>query len=308
MNPSLRFVFLFSFFYLTCRGESINVERLSLRVTYIQDAEKLSKGAFAVENGEWDTFEPKTDLAVSPSDTILAQVSCVDSSGNPVQPAQASLRIVDEATEPPTDTIWPLKQRRQEMRREVSLQHETKADHVFWRTGVPYSVQLIVGDTRLERSVVWTVTTGFVVNSTIPSKAPRGVFDFDLAVRKNSLPEFDSTRPENRKQVPFAIVAIFTILAMMPIFGLLAMWSQLGALSIKPYKSFSSKMNVILFEVCLAGHAAALGMFWVQWNIVTTWKVMAAIMVPTLYFGHQALGFVASGENEVAKLNRKKQL
>lgn len=308
MNRPLKCIFLFSLFFLSCCGESIQVERLSLRVTYVQDAEKLSKGTFAVENDEWNSFEPTSDLAVSPSDTLVAQASCIDKSGDPVQPTQASLRIVDESTVPPTDTIWPLTQRRQEMRREVSLKHETKVDHEFWRSGVPYSVQLIVGDPRLERGVVWTVTTGFIFNSSIPSKVPRGVFDFDLAVRKNSLPEFHSTVPENRKQVPLTVVITFTILSMVPIVGLLAMWSKLGALSSKPHSSVSSRLNILLFEICLIAHAAALGMFWVQWNIVTTWKVMAVIMVPTLYFGHRALGFVASRDNSAAHNNHKKQL
>ncbi len=285
---------------ITCScgsAKSIKLDRVALRVSYVQDAEKLQRINVAADSVDVKSETPAVDsVNVSLSDTLIAQVVCSDNDGSVMHPVQAQLRISDESMMPPVDTIWPLTQRRNELRREISLESESRVDRDFWKPNVPYTVQIIVGDPKLAESVIWTVTRKLTL-STAYGKKRRGVFDFDLAVHKSLEPEFDTPIPKARKDAPISIIAAFTALSLIPLLVLLAVWGHSGALSIELPLQSRQRFESILFQLCLVAHAITLTLFWVQWNIVTTWKVMAMLMIPSLYFGRSSIAFIATRQH-----------
>lgn len=274
------------------------MEHVSLRVSYVQDAEKLQRITLVADS---DSLKENKDavesIMAAPTDTIVASVKCVDADGKSVQPVQSVLRISDESSYPPLDSVWPLTTRRNELRREVALPQEIRADNEFWKPNTPYTVQIVVGDARLDTSIVWTATRSLLFNSSEAFERlskKRGVFDFDLSVRKTLQPEFDTPLPPKVKEAPLPIVLAFSILSVVPLFALLFVWNRMGAFSLQLPSKAGQRFSLFMFELCLLGHTGALVMFWVQWNIVTTWKAMGVLMVPTLIFGHSALGDAAT--------------
>ena len=277
-----------------CAARSLSVDRVAFRVSYVQDAEKLQRISVAADSFDLRTKQPLLDsVDASLSDTIVAQVVCRDSDGKVAHPTQAVLRIADESAVPPVDTIWPLNRRRNELRREISLEFESRVDRAFWRRNVAYTVQIIVGDRELGESVVWTITREFKLDSAYEEKK-RGVFDFDLAIRKSIKPEFDTPIPGARKEAPLSIVSTFSLLSIAPLVCLLIVWGRIGALTITIPRKSKERFDTIMFQLCIAAYIVVLTMFWVEWNIVTTWKVMGLLIIPSLYFGKSSLAFIAT--------------
>ncbi len=288
---------------------TLKVDRLSFRLSYVADAEKLQRASAFAEGDEVYAVGAPDGIVAHPSDTIVAQVSCVDDNRDTVFPEQAMLRFVDTTSAyPQLDSIFPLTEKRFEMRKEISLAAEIRADREFWHADGVYRVELIIGDSRRPKGVVWTVCETFSFNPELGNAfavKPRGVFDFDMSVKKSLLPEFITALPAPEKQAAPWIVNLFTCLSVLPLFCLLLIWSRMGVLRLQLPDSGKERICVLLFQLCLIGHVVILSMFWLKWNILLTWQAIGLNMVPTVYFGHQILSAKASRDYLLEKVNKK---
>lgn len=291
--------------FAAAKSEGLRVDRISLRLNYVMDAEKLQRASAIASGDELSGVGAPDGIVAHPTDSVVVQVGCVDSAGEAAYPDQAMLRFVDVSKAyPQPDTIFVLAEKRSEMKKDVSLKKEVAADLDFWRHDAVYKVEVIVGDPRLAKSVSWTVTESFrFCDDCGPAfvAKPRGVFDFDMSVKKTLLPEFITALPEAEKEAPVLIVQAFTALSILPLLGLLWAWSRLGVFPLRLPSSAKEKLSLFLFQLCLVGHVAVLVMFWLKWNIVLTWKAIGVNMVPTLYFGHQILSAKATRDYLVEK-------
>lgn len=274
---------------------SIKLERASIRLSYLSQQERLTRRAASAEAPDFAAIgAPYVTAEVD--DTLLVQASCVDAATSETAHAQqAFLRFVRKDTG--LDSVYVMKKKGFESRLELSLKKEIRADHSFWTREATYRVEVVVGDTRMDSGVSWVAIDALSFGNGPPGPfgvASSGVFDFDVGVKRSVLPEFSSKRPPEEKQAPFiaVVLALFALLGPFPL--VFVAWGRLGVFPFKMPEGAQEKSSVVGFELCLLGHMFALTMFWLKWNIVFTWKVMAAIMVPTLFFGHRVLSTSAS--------------
>jgi Oligosaccharyltransferase subunit Ribophorin II len=290
------------FALLTCHAAAdpaIKLERAGMRLTYTVSQEKRTRASASVDGPAFSVGSVPSVIA-HPDDTLVAQASCVDQSDAavPAHPQQAFLRVVRVADG--NDAVYVMRKKSIEMRAELSLRKEIRADREFWRVGDAYRVEIVVGDTRMVEGVTVVVVESLTFDGESTSvlnvfRAPTGnVFDFDVGVKKFLLPEFTSPVAPGEKQAPFVAVMVALAALAAPFPFVFVAWGQLGVFPLTLPESMCERTMVVGFESCLLGHIAALVMFWLRWNIVYTWKVLVLLMVPTLFFGHKVLSAGAS--------------
>lgn len=265
-------------------ADSLQVSKVTFKATYIAHGEKASRtrlstdGATIREVGDGDS-RPMDLLS---TDSITVQATITDNNGSPTAIEQAFLRFVDVATG--RDNLFIMRRRGQDIKIDLDLKREIKADLDFWKSLNAYRIEVVLGDVRLARSLTWVVTNEMRFTDSEGAsfiRPPKGVFDFDVGVSKTLLPEFESPIPKGEKRAPKSAVISATISVIVPLLVLLMIWMHMNVFSFDKCKDFEA---VVGLQICVVLHIAAMVMFWLQWNIVTTWKVMAGIMVPTLIF------------------------
>lgn len=286
------------------------VDRIGFRLNYVKHDERLQRVNVAAEGNSFSTVGAPDGIKAQPTDTIVVRVSCVDDKGEPAYPQQAFLRFVDVSSGVDAeDTIFVLAQKNIEMRKEISLRSEISADKRFWRQDATYRVEVIVGDVRLPKGIAWVVTEAMTFDasdSSLFKVKPRGVFDFDVGIKKKLLPEFITPLPPTERKAPSWIVFAFTIASLLPLCFLVLAWVRLGVFPLQFPTDKKELICWILFEICLLCQVAALIMFWLKWNIVRTWQVIGVLMIPTLFFGHHALAAKATRDAKAAKVHQKR--
>lgn len=255
----------------------------------MQVGEKIHRYRAATDRQSINQPATYDQVQIQPTDSISCQATFLDDDQEPAATTQAFLRF--ENRQSGADNIYLLRKRGRDMKVDVNLAREIKADLQFWRHNDTYLVQLIMGGLELDSSTTWSITDNmrFKEASTDAFKEPaRGVFDFDVSVKKSLLPEFISpiTPPEKRAHHLLIIAALAGVLLPIPV--LLFGWWKMGVFPLR-LKSDDKGMLVVGFELCVLAHIAALAMFWLKWNIVTTWKVMAVLMIPTYLLGRKLL-------------------
>lgn len=272
-------------------GEAaIAFDRASVRISYVSQAERLTRHTFSAD-GLDEISTGGLEAIVDPDDTFLAQAACASAeSGEKAYPQQAFLRFVREDTG--ADSMYVMQQKSIGMRVELAMKKEIRDDKKFWSHDAIYRVEIIVGDTQMTAGISWVAIKRMKFSSGSASvfKPPAGgVFDFDVGVKKSLLPEFSSPLPHEEKQAPSVaiLVALVALLAPFPL--VFVAWARLGVFPMSVPGGATERMFAFGFEICLLLHVAALTMFWLQWNIVHTWKVMATIMPPTIFFGQKTL-------------------
>ncbi|KAA8490959.1 Dolichyl-diphosphooligosaccharide--protein glycosyltransferase subunit 2 [Porphyridium purpureum] len=162
----------------------------------------------------------------------------------------------------------------------------------YWKHQHVYSFELLLGDTSTENAIVYQVISALRVDfrKPPPPLPTPGVFDFDMSVKKEPQPEFRWELPAPRSSPPMAIIAVFTVLAVLPMLGFVgASASVLGCFPLAIPKSGPALAAFAVFFACLTVIAGILFMFWLRWNILTTWKVLAVALIPTVISGQKVL-------------------
>lgn len=269
---------------------SISLVKTSFKLNVVRDGERIHQ--------LWLTAEPDTisqtaspdGFQVSNGNSISVQASFEGADGEPAFVRQLFVRFVNKRTK--QDNLFLVKRKGRDMRADVVPKTEIKSDAEFWVHDDSYAVELVMGDLHMKESTTWTITENMrFAEDAAPmfSRPERGVFDFDVSVKKYLLPEFVSPipAPEKKASLPAIVVALISVLLPFPL--LLIVWTKLGVFPLEFPKESSERLYFLGFEACLLGHLVSLVMFWVKWNIVTTWKVVGALMIPTMIFGRNVL-------------------
>lgn len=263
---------------------TFQLEKLTFKATYVRDGEKNARVRLSADMSTVDQVADTGDVHVESSDTISVQASIVDASGESVGIEQAFIRFLNKRTG--VDNLYLMRKTGLDIKVDVNLAREIRADHDFWVGTDTYRTEVVLGDERLKSSKTWVVTDSLRFKDQDASDfkpAPRGVFDFDVSVKKHLLPEFEFPIPPKEKRAPFSIVMIALIAVIVPLPLLLITWKWMGVLPL----SLPSGHQLFVaggLHFCVLAHIAILIGFWLSWNIVTTWKIMSVIMVPTLVF------------------------
>lgn len=269
---------------------SISLVKASFKLNIVRDGEKIHQLWLTAERDEASQTASPEGFQVSNGNSISVQASFEGAGGGPAFVRQLFLRFVNTRTK--QDNLFLVKRKGRDMRADVVLEREVKSDAEFWVKDDSYAVELIMGDLHMKESTTWTITENMrFAEDAAPmfSRPERGVFDFDVSVKKYLLPEFFSPVPvpEKRASLPAIVMALISVLLPLPV--LFIVWTKLGVFPLEFPKERSQQLYIFGFESCLLGHLVALVMFWVKWNIVTTWKVVGALMIPTMIFGRNVL-------------------
>lgn len=271
---------------LATLGHAIKFEKAWLKVSYVQEGERMQRARIWTDIDKVD--EIGTDsVTMSGSDTISIQASFVDDGDKAVGIRQAFLRFLNKDTN--EDNIYLLRKKGLDMKFDLSVSKEIRADRSFWAFKTGYRVELIMGDVKLDKSRTWVIIEDLKFSEDSESffEGTKGkVFDFDIGIKKILLPEFSATikAEEARARAASVGVAVLAIL----VGSVVLLWT-LGRMGALRFEMTGNAGTMIGFGICVLGHVGALGMFWWQWNIVETWKVMGMIMVPTILFGRSVL-------------------
>lgn len=282
--------FLLGFSLTRATESSISLAKASFKCTYVQDGERMHRVWVTAESDTISKVAAPEGFAADGGDSLSVQASFLDQEDNAVSVHQLFLRFVNKRTL--ADNLFLLKRRGREMKVDVKLRTEVKADRDFWAASDVYDVELVMGDFKLTQSTTWTITENmrFAEGSeALFQPPPTGVFDFDIGVKKRLLPEFVSPIPDPEKRAAFPLIVAALVGVVMPLPFLFIGWTKVGVFPLRFPSGKSQRLWLFGFEACVLGHLVALVMFWIQWNIVTTWKVIGALMVPTWFFGRNVL-------------------
>lgn len=270
--------------------DKVTFSKASLKVRIARDGEKVNHVMLSTQPDTLAQVASPEGFRVGLGHTIYVQASFVDAKSEPASIHQLFLRFVNQRTQ--QDNLYMLKLKGKEMRLDLKLKTEINADLDFWTKDDVYGVQLVMGDWKLGQSATWVITEKMKFAEDAASmfeRAPKGVFDFDVGVKKEALPEFETALPEGEKRAPLVAIVIALVAVVAPLPMLVVGWVRLGVFPLRLPEGKGERFAVLGFEACVVGHLAALVMFWVRWNIVTTWKVMGVLMIPTLLFGRKVV-------------------
>lgn len=267
-------------------GDALKVEKVTFKVSFIEGGEKAarfreSSDGDAISSG--DVARPS--MRIKTGDSISVQVSVVDEAGDASAIEQAFLRFENVRTG--KDNLYLMRKRGLDIKLDLDLRREIIADRDFWTASDTYAVHVVLGDRRLAPSVTWTVTPAMQfadADAAVFAPKARGVFDFDVSVKSRLLPEFEFPIPAGEKRAPLLAVLFGFVALCVPLPVLVVVWSRMGAFPLRMSQKGTDVLVVMGLQGCILLHMAALVMFWLKWDIVTTWKVMGVVMVPTLVF------------------------
>lgn len=269
---------------------SISLVKASFKLNVVRDGEKIHQVWLSAEPDTVSKIASTEGFEVTDGNSVSIQASFQDTNGEPASVHQCFLRFVNQRTK--QDNLFLAKRKGRDMRAEVNFKNEVKSDAEFWVQDDSYAVELVMGDLNMRDSVTWKITENmhFAEGALLMfSRSGGGVFDFDVGVKKYLLPEFISPIPNAEKRASVAAIVIALVGVLLPLPLLLIAWGRLGVFPLQFPPQKGKQLWIFGFETCLMGHLVALVMFWVKWNIVTTWKVMGVLMIPTMICGRNVL-------------------
>ncbi|KAK3583197.1 hypothetical protein CHS0354_025714 [Potamilus streckersoni] len=154
----------------------------------------------------------------------------------------------------------------------------------FKYTSGRYSMDLIVGDAVIENPFSWTVAD---VELTLPEKATEEPKPQSQYAKK---PEIKHLFREPEKRPPAIVSTAFTILVLVPLFLMFALWFKLGV----NISNFPVSLSTVGFHVCLG---AIFGLYYCYWhylNMFQTLRYLGILSIPTFIFGNRLLSGIAA--------------
>lgn len=283
-------IFASVFFFHSSNGETYEVGKVTFKSTYVENDEKIARIRIsAKDETSLKQIGQQDDIFLSSSDSIAVQAAVKDmKTGSSVVIEQSMLRFINKRTG--KDNIYLMRKSGNDLKLELNLKKEIRSDRKFWNVNDKFQIEIIFGDNNLKpnNGFTWVVATNMNWNdkdSQVFKDVPRNVFDFDVSVKKDILlPEFEFPLPELQKRAHQTKVIFALLGVIIPLPILLFTWFKMGVFPLNLPKDSKQFMIVFGLHLCILAHIIALTMFWVKWNIVTTWKVMGTIMIPTSMF------------------------
>jgi len=147
-----------------------------------------------------------------------------------------------------------------------------------------YRLSLIVGDKAMQAPIAWTVGDIVLTFSGAPKKTKR------QERTTEPKPEIEHMFRVPDKRPPKVVSTAFTALVLSPLLIMFAMWAKIGA----NVSNLQMTVPTLLFHVGLAGIFALYYMFWVQFDMFHTLKLLLFIGGMTFLGGNKMLADMAA--------------
>ena len=146
-----------------------------------------------------------------------------------------------------------------------------------------YSVELIIGDAVISNPIVWNLGD---LSVTFPEETSAKTAKTTLNAPK---PEIRHVFRQPEVRPPGVVSNTFTILCLVPIFVMFALWGKLGV----NIGDFPFSLSAIGFHLGLGAIFGLYYYFWVQLNMFTTMKYLLMLGVVTFLCGNSMLVKIA---------------
>ncbi|XP_042864333.1 dolichyl-diphosphooligosaccharide--protein glycosyltransferase subunit 2-like isoform X1 [Penaeus japonicus] len=151
-----------------------------------------------------------------------------------------------------------------------------------------YSMELIIGDASISNPTLWHI--GDVALSFPEGSVSTSSQDYTYKARPEIQHEF--RKPDPR---PSTLVSLtFTILCLVPLLLLLAMWAKLGV----NLSNFPVSLSAFVFHIGLAAILGLFCLFWLQLDMFTTLRYLFMVGVVTFFSGNSMLSNIAANRKE----------
>eukprot|EP00871_Galdieria_phlegrea_P004826 jgi/Galph1/5344/GphlegSOOS_G3996.1 len=172
-----------------------------------------------------------------------------------------------------------------------------------------FFLKLVVGDTRIPRGLSEVLATNVVFNysqKVAPSPSrPSGIFDYDVSWKFYPQEEIIYQLKQPAKRAPIFFSFLFTALVLLPL--LIFIFWVVATFYVFPFELDWGIELVwsLVFHACIGGYLYSLVMFWLQWNIIKTWKVMLSLLPLTMISGYKVLKQVTTRYDGKTELHAK---
>jgi len=148
-----------------------------------------------------------------------------------------------------------------------------------------YEVTAILGDFLIEDSIEWNLEEVNLQVAQGKSKVVNPLYAVSYDVKPEIKHVFRTPEP----RPPRILSDAFTILCLLPLLILLALWMKLGA----NIKGFPLSLSALGFHVGLAAIFGVYGVFWLRLTMFEAVKWMAAPGLVTFLSGHRLLAQIS---------------
>lgn len=150
-----------------------------------------------------------------------------------------------------------------------------------------YTLNLIVGDSMIMNPFVWKIAS---IKLNFPNQAQEKIekAPWMTAFYSPKKEIHHIFRPQEKR--PSSIVSdSFSILVLIPVVVLIALWGKLGV----NISNFTLSLSAILFHTSLLSIFVLFTLFWLKMNMFTTIKCLLGTGVMTYLWGHRVLSQLA---------------
>lgn len=204
-------------------------------------------------------------------------------SGNLVTAHQTFIRLVSEETQ---QEIFFVAEPDSDDHYKFTLDVAATGKDSFNNLSGKYKMSLIIGDASMQVPISWTlgdVTLSFTGESKTTKRQERITKPEPVIQHMFRVPE----------QRPAKIVTTaFTALVLSPLLVMFAMWAKVGA----NLSNFKFSLPALLFHVGLAGIFVLYYLFWTQYNMFHTLKLLVVIGGMTFLGGNKMLADMAAAK------------
>jgi len=203
--------------------------------------------------------------------------------GNLVTAHQTFIRLVSEETQ---QEIFFVAEPDSDDHYKFTLDVAATAKDSFGNLSGKYKMSLIVGDASMQVPISWNLGSVTLSFSGEPKKTKRQ----ERLTKAQPIIEHLFRVPEKRP--PKVVSTAFTVLVLSPLLIMLAMWAKIGA----NLSNLQFSLPTLLFHVGLAGIFVLYYMFWTQYNMFHTLKLLAVIGGMTFLGGNKMLADMAAAK------------
>ncbi|KDO33593.1 hypothetical protein SPRG_19225 [Saprolegnia parasitica CBS 223.65] len=269
--------------------------------TEVEVASAVVQGK-ALKQGEKLKSVPQ--LVSASGDTFSVEVSLkAKGSKTPLLAHQAFLRFTQGAV----DTTFVLLASANKKTLSVAVNIGAESKKFSYLSGV-HAVQLILGDTTFENAIVWDLGSVDLTLGAAPIEPLSPLYAKPLLhesdVTLTALPEIEHVMRAQDSRPSLAVSNLFTLIVVSPLGGFLLFLLGFGA----KLSKFPSGVQAIFALGFIASMGSILGLFvvyWLQLTMFATLGYLAILTVVALFFGHQALGHLASQQADHTTKSKK---
>eukprot|EP00271_Cylindrocystis_brebissonii_P015422 TRINITY_DN38313_c0_g1_i1.p1 TRINITY_DN38313_c0_g1~~TRINITY_DN38313_c0_g1_i1.p1 ORF type:complete len:677 (+),score=155.40 TRINITY_DN38313_c0_g1_i1:117-2147(+) len=265
--------------------KSVQVKKAKLAVIDSDDSPPETELSLVFGDGK----APKTVSATHLQKLRLSFQLATDDSGTVYHPQQVFLTLTHEDSG--TDHLFVVPHSKGKYSLDLDL---LKQMAPFYYLSGSYTLQLSVGDARLDNSFVWTLAIADLDFPDAPDSAPRApVKKALLSAKFGPQKEIQHLFRVPEKRPPLAVSYAFVALILLPLVGFIVGLHYIGV----NFRAFPTEglpaVSAVAFHLGIAAILILYVAFWVKVNLFTTLKVLLGLALLTAIPGRLTLVHLA---------------